>query len=114
MWYGIENISDIWANITELFQAYMGTGLIVILFLAALVYLLITEKRKPIRIMFIYMPIFLLLVFFNPFLIGILKQYTGEEIYYRILWLLPVTAVIAFVIAEVYGKLHGQKRLCLQ
>ena len=44
----------------------MGTGLIVGWFLIALIYLLLKEKRKHIRILFVYVPIILLLLFFNP------------------------------------------------
>ena len=51
----------------RLFQEYMGTGLIMIWFLVSLLYLWITEKRKHIRIMFLYVPLLLLLIFFNPF-----------------------------------------------
>ena len=38
----------------KLFQEYMGTGLIVLWFLVSLLYLWLTEKRKYIRVMFLY------------------------------------------------------------
>ena len=76
----------------KLFQEYMGTGLIVLWFLVSLLYLWLTEKRKYIRVMFLYVPLVLLLVF------------------YRILWLLPVTPVIAFGTVQLCGKLAGRKR----
>lgn len=47
----------------KLFQEYMGTGLIVLWFLVSLLYLWLTEKRKYIRVMFLYVPLVLLLVF---------------------------------------------------
>ena len=80
----------------KLFQEYMGTGLIVLWFLVSLLYLWLTEKRKYIRVMFLYVPLVLLLVFFNPLVAKIVSQMADGEIYYRILWLLPVTPVIAF------------------
>ena len=49
----------------KLFQEYMGTGLIMIWFLISLLYLWLTEKRKHIRVMFLYVPLLLLFVFFN-------------------------------------------------
>ena len=47
----------------KLFQEYMGTGLIMIWFLISLLYLWLTEKRKHIRVMFLYVPLVLLFVF---------------------------------------------------
>ena len=58
----------------KLFQEYMGTGLIVLWFLVSLLYLWLTEKRKYIRVMFLYVPLVLLLVFFNPLVAKILPD----------------------------------------
>lgn len=104
-------MSEMWKIANEFFRLYMGTGLIVIFFLAALIYLLFTEKRKPIRIMFVYVPVIVLLVFFNPLVTKLVYDYADNEIYYRILWLLPVTVVIAFALAELYGKLQEKLKI---
>ena len=58
----------------KLFQEYMGTGLIMIWFLVSLLYLWVTEKRKYIRILFVYVPLVLLLVFFNPVVAKIIHR----------------------------------------
>lgn len=100
-----------WSHAINLFQEYMGTGLIVIWFLVALVYLWLVEKRKPIRILFIYVPVILLLIFFNPLFAEIVYEVAGSEIYYRILWLMPMTVVTAFGVVEVIGHLEGVKRV---
>ena len=55
-----------WSEITTLFRDYMGTGLIVIWFFVSAVYLFVVEKRKHIRILFLYVPANLLLIFLNP------------------------------------------------
>ncbi len=91
----------------KLFQEYMGTGLIMIWFLVSLLYLWMTEKRKHIRILFVYVPLVLLLVFFNPLVAKIISGLADGEIYYRILWLLPVTPVVAFTAVSLCGKLRG-------
>ena len=91
----------------KLFQEYMGTGLIMIWFLVSLLYLWVTEKRKYIRILFVYVPLVLLLVFFNPVVAKIISGLADGEIYYRILWLLPVTPVVAFTAVSLCGKLRG-------
>lgn len=93
-----------------LFREYMGTGLVIIWFLLSLLYLFLKEERKQIRILFVYVPVILLVLFFNPLFAGLLAEYMGDEIYYRILWLLPVTVVIAYTCVSVGSKLAGRKR----
>ena len=93
-----------------LFREYMGTGLIMMWFLVSLVYLFLREERKQVRILFLYVPVIVLLVFFNPWFSMVLSARMGDEIYYRILWLLPVTVVIAYTCTMVYGRLAGKKR----
>lgn len=94
-----------------IFQKYMGTGLISILFLAALVYLLIKEKDRPKRILFIYCPIIVLLLFFNPLFFGIFAYAAEEEIYFRLMWLLPVAVVIAYAAVSIFDLLKGKARI---
>lgn len=99
-----------WNNVITLFREYMGTGLIVIWFLISLVYLFLREKRKQFRILFVYVPMILLLLFFNPLFAKIIYLFVDDEIYYRILWLLPITMVTAFAAADIYGHLKGRTR----
>lgn len=94
----------------KLFQEYMGTGLIVIWFLISLLYLWLTEKRKHIRVMLLYVPLLLLLIFFNPLVARVISHMADGEIYYRILWLLPVTPVTAFGTVSFCGQLAGRKK----
>lgn len=94
----------------KLFQEYMGTGLIMIWFLISLLYLWLTEKRKHIRVMFLYVPLVLLFVFFTPLVAKLVSGLADGEIYYRILWLLPVTPVIACAAVDFSGKLAGYRK----
>lgn len=100
-----------WNDITTLFRNYMGTGLIIGWFLVSAGYLLIKERQKHIRILFLYVPIVLLLLFFNPMFAEVVYRFADEEIYYRVLWLIPVTVVIAYAMIRVYGKLKGKTRI---
>jgi hypothetical protein len=93
-----------------LFREYMGTGLILIWFLLSVVYLFLREERKQVRILFVYVPIILLLLFFNPLFSKLMANYMGDEIYYRLLWLLPVTIVIAYTCVTICGRCFGRKR----
>lgn len=99
-----------WNTVVSLFRDYMGTGLIVIWFLVSLIYLLLKEKRGPVRILFVYVPMVLLVLFFNPLFAKILYGYIGNEIYYRILWLIPFVMVIAYTIVKIVGSLSGKRK----
>lgn len=93
-----------------LFREYMGTGLMVIWYMISLVYLWINEKRKYLRLLFLYMPVILLLIYFNPLFARLVHDMAEGEIYYRILWLLPVTTVIAYTAVCIYGKFTDRRR----
>lgn len=99
-----------WSEVVNLFREYMGTGLIVIWYLLSVVYLLLREKRKEIRVIFVYVPIILLLLYFNPLFAHLVYNLVGGETYYRILWLLPMTMSIAYTCAGIYGELKGRKK----
>lgn len=93
----------------QTFYNYMGTGLIVIWYLVALIYLFLREKKRPRRILFVYMPVIVLLLFFNPLFAGVFKMLVGEEIYFRICWLLPVIVTIAYCTVIICEQLKGKK-----
>lgn len=99
-----------WNMVTELFRGYMGTGLIIGWYLLTLVYLWFTEKDRRRRVILLYMPLVVLILYFNPLFARLVYGTVGDEIYYRILWLLPVTVVIAYGVVSLYGSLRGKKR----
>lgn len=99
-----------WKEIMVIFREYMGTGLIVTLYFFCLLYLFLQEERKYIRAIFLCVPVVIFLLFFNPLFAGIVRKASDDEIYYRILWLLPLTAEIAYTVCHIYGKLRGKSR----
>lgn len=99
-----------WKMITELFRGYMGTGLIVGWYLLAFIYLWKTEKDRRKRVLLLYMPLVVLILYFNPLFARLVYEAVGDEIYYRILWLLPMTMVIAYATVRIYGRLQNGKK----
>lgn len=92
-------------EIFSVFQKYCGSGIYPVLFLIALVYLLVTEKDRKIRIVLVETSLVIaVLFFFPPF--KKLMDYLDEGTYYRILWLLPMTVVIAYAGVKLFGKHH--------
>lgn len=99
-----------WNDVAVLFREYMGTGLIVIWYLLCLVWLWLNEKRSYMRVLFLYMPLALLLLYFNPLFAGLVYRVADGEIYYRILWLLPITVVIAYTCVCIYGRMARDRQ----
>lgn len=97
----------------QTFRNYMGTGSILILFLLALVYLFLFEDRKPRRILFIYFPILVLLLFFNPLFVRFYVSLDGEETYFRVCWLLPYLIVLPYTVVSIVEKQKGKTAVCM-
>ena len=83
---------------------YCGTGIYPFLFLVALIYLLITEKDRKIRIVLVESSLVILVLFFLPLFHTVMELVDDAGAYYRILWLLPMTIVIAYAGVKVIGK----------
>ncbi len=99
-----------WSMITKSFQDFMGTGLIMGWYLLALVYLWLTEKDRRKRVLLLYVPLLVLVLYFNPLFARLVYKAVGDEIYYRLLWLLPVTVVVAYGTVSAYGRIRGRKK----
>lgn len=89
--------------ITETFYKYMGSGTILIWYLAAVLLLFFRVKRRPVRILFLYVPAAVLLLFFNPLFARLFERFLGQEIYFRMWWMVPMTPTLAY----------GAVRLCM-
>lgn len=85
-----------WDEILVLFKNYIGNGWAAGLFLVSFVYLLIVEKDRTKRIILLYTSALTVALFFFPLFAKAVYRYLDEETYYRILWLVPMTAVIAY------------------
>ncbi len=94
----------------ETFQKYSGSGLMLCWFIVAWLYLFVTEKEKDRRIMFVYVPPIVLLFFFNPLFYKIFGGVSDEAIYFRFLWLLPISLVLAYSVIKICMQLKGMQR----
>jgi len=93
-----------------LFKEYSGHGMIVTLFLLSLCYLWYVEKNKEKRRLLVAFPICILLVFFCPFIIIFLENLSEEDVFWRMLWSIPMLCVIAYAAILFIRKLEGIKR----
>lgn len=88
-----------------IFKLYTGLKFLVLLFAVAWAYLLLTEKDKRIRLMFVYAPLLILLLFLCPIsrkafvAVGL-----DGETYYRVLWTIPMGVITVYAMCKLFGK----------
>ena len=93
-----------------IFKNYTGGRYLAVLFLLALVYLLVAEKNKRRRALFLYMPLSLLLLFFFPIFRKVFVRLMGDgDTYYRVLWLIPMGIITAYGAIKLAGQLYEKK-----
>ena len=91
-------------EILRIFMDYSGNGIYPFLFLIALFYLLMTEKEKRIRIVLLESSLVITILFFCPLFKTVMEKVEGAGTYYRILWILPMTVVIACAGVRLAGR----------
>lgn len=91
-------------DIITTFISYCGDGILPVLFLIAMIYLLITEKDKKVRIVLVESSLIILVLFFFPLFKLVMDKVEEAGTYYRILWLLPMTIVTAYAGVKLIGK----------
>ena len=91
-------------------QQYGGGGFYLLLYLTALGFLFVRERRRHIRIVLVMVPLILLACFLLPVTrIVFVAAFDEGDTYYRILWLIPMGMTIAY--AGVRALSHCKKRL---
>lgn len=93
-----------WSEIIVLFKNYIGNGLAAGLFAVSFLYLLFTEKDRAKRIILLYTSFVVILLFFCPLFAKGIFRFLDPETYYRLLWLVPMTAVIAYAGVRLAGR----------
>ncbi|MGN1180676.1 MAG: hypothetical protein ACI4SD_05620 [Suilimivivens sp.] len=88
-----------------IFKLYTGLKLLFVLTLAAWIYLLVTEKNKKKRILFVYAPVLILLLFLFPVSRkAFVAAGLDGETYYRVLWTIPFGMITACGACRFFGR----------
>ena len=95
------------AFVKTCFSLFQGEGNFLYLAVTCLIYLLI-RKKEPWKSFWGLYGIFLTLVVFNPLIWRVVDLLGLDDEYYRFLWLIPVTPLVAYALTTVITKL--QKR----
>ena len=104
-------LTEVLQSISVIYQKYVGTGMIVALFLIAVLYLIFTEKEKTKKIILVVLPLAIMALFAFPLFAWIIYRCMDEEVYYRFLWLVPVSTVISYAGVKAVLRLNGIKRV---
>ncbi|MCD7863961.1 MAG: hypothetical protein LUG61_10765 [Lachnospiraceae bacterium] len=94
---------SVWQNIS-------GSGALCALYLCAVIFLLLTEKRKSLRLLLVYFPLILTVILLCPLTYRAASLILDEEIYYRFFWMLPMTATLAYSGVRLYELYKGKYR----
>ena len=101
-------------DILLMIKNYTGTGFITILFVMCLSYLAVKEDDRIKRILFIYIPVIVLAFFLCPVSYLVYGRISESVTYYRLLWLVPVTPVIAYTAVKLSTSLNGIRQdICI-
>lgn len=97
-------MSSVLTWIVSNWKLYWGDGFYQYLLLISVIYLLFQKrKEKNTKYVLIY-SILLLAVFALPITAAIIRACIGEEVYWRVLWLLPTIPLIALAAADFLKK----------
>lgn len=88
-----------------IFKLYTGLKLLLGLTLFAWIYLLVTEKDKRIRLLFVYAPLIIVVLFLFPLSrkFFVAAGLDGET-YYRILWTIPMGMITVLGACRLFSK----------
>ena len=87
------------------FHAYIGNGLTFLLYVIALAYLWVREKDQEKRVLFLYMPLSIFVLYFCPLTNHLFQKLLGDEIIYRFLWLLPEILTLGYALVKLVQDL---------
>ncbi len=90
-------------EIVQILINYKGTGFLLLFYAAGLIYLLIKERDRLRRALFVYMPLTVLVLFLLPPFYALYSK-VETETYYRLLWLLPMGVTICYAGLKLFGR----------
>lgn len=99
---------EVLVSIRDMYASYNGSGMHLALFFACILYLIVNKKEKEKRYLFVgYTLLFFILAFFPLTAKVIMKLLdSGENVYWRIFWLLPVGIVIAYTAVQIIVQME--------
>lgn len=86
-----------WTTVLEMFEKYTNGSWHIILLAVALLYLLLTIKKKKENVIFIVFSLLFAGLYLCPYTADlIMKNFIGRTVYWRMFWILPSILIIAY------------------
>ena len=85
-------------------KLYTGLKPLLLLFAAAWLYLLFTEKNKTRRLLFVTAPILIIALFLFPLSRKYFVALLDGTIYYRVLWTIPYGVIVVYAACRLFEK----------
>lgn len=101
-------MKEIMKNILSVWFDYWGKGYYPYLLLVAVIYLLVWKRKKEHARQLLAFIGVCLVVFFFPVTAWIIRKCIGPEVYWRVLWILPVVPLIAWAAADFVRSRQGR------
>ena len=79
-----------------IYSQYSGTGIIMVLFFIALIYIGLSEKERSNRTILVYGSIMLIIFIFFPLFYFLYITFVDATTYWRLWWLVPVSVGLAY------------------
>lgn len=90
-------INDMFNLTLKWIYFFNGEGNYLIIFLISLLFLIYLKTYKNNKYFLLYNTCLVLIIILNPIAVKILSKIMGENVYWRVFWILPITIVIPFV-----------------
>lgn len=94
-------------EVFQLYSKYTGTGILMVLFFTALVFLALKEENRSTRTVLLYGCIALIILIFFPPTYYLYVKYVDAGTYWRLWWMLPTGIGLAYVGAKLLQQNKG-------
>ena len=95
----------------NIYKNYGGSSMMTLLVIAAVIYLWVTEEKKEIRQLFVYLTAGLAALFFFPlFAYAAMHFFLDSQVYYRLLWLIPMGMIAAYAAAKAVSQIETKRK----
>lgn len=104
-------MSEVIRTTLSIYRNYGDSSMMTVFVIAAIVYLWITEEKKEIRLLFVYLTTAVGALFFFPlFAYAAMHFFLDEQVYYRLLWLVPMGVIVSYAVVKALGQVESKRK----
>ena len=96
------------ATIKRCYTEFKGTGMYIVLFLVALIYIYLKEDNKKVKLFFVYNSILMVFITLNPIFNKLVGRIFTASTYWRTFWMIPFGITISYAAVKVIMEREGK------